>query len=270
VKALQVSTKNSGHTLQLVSIYSDTDLSCDAAIILGTRSKPIFDRLHWRGIPYIFIDVGYSHRAFYWRHAINDTQPLSWLMLHQAKPPDRRLALGWSLKEWRGSSPDRHALFVGSGASHYQSAGINDPARWEYEIVQSLRRVSRRPIVYRPKGRKAAPIPGVGVSPFTSIEFDLADAHAVVTHGSSASIDAVRAGVPCIVLGNAPAKPISSLSLSQIEAPRMVSMGEREQWLNNLAYTQFSLDEYVSGEAWSNIENQLDLVTHGRRTQKKA
>jgi len=79
----------------------------------------------------------------------------------------------------------------------------------------------------------------------------------LVTHGSNACFDAVCLGIPCIILGDAVAKNMSSTTLDEIESPRLASEAERHQWLSDLAYWQWTEAEHASGEAWDFLGKRL-------------
>ncbi len=76
-------------------------------------------------------------------------------------------------------------------------------------------------------------------------EEDLKDVWCVVTHVSACAVDAILSGVPAIVTGPSIARPISG-KIEDIEKP---PTPDRERWLNNLAYSQFSVQDIKSGLA---------------------
>jgi hypothetical protein len=79
------------------------------------------------------------------------------------------------------------------------------------------------------------------------IEEELANAHALVTHGSIAAIEAVVLGCPVFVDKESAAAMVGLTDLSQIEAP---VYPERQAWLHSLAYHQFNETELVDGTLW--------------------
>jgi len=139
---------------------------------------------------------------------------------------------------------------------------MKDPTRWATKVANTLRTMTGRPIHYRPKPswREAVPIDGtVWSAPpqEPDVYAALAGAHAMVTHGSNACFEAILAGIPVIVLGEAVAKPISSHTLDAISSPLMVSLYERRQWAANLAYCQWTMQEFASGLAWQHLRPQI-------------
>lgn len=85
----------------------------------------------------------------------------------------------------------------------------------------------------------------------------LRNAHVMVTHGSNACFEAVLAGVPVIVLGDAVAKPISSTVIEEVRRPHLARARDRKQWLANLMYHQWTMPEFEGGEAWNHIRPQI-------------
>ena len=68
----------------------------------------------------------------------------------------------------------------------------------------------------------------------------------MVTCISLSALEAQLMGIPTICHPASFAADISSTSLEEIENPRRV---DRQQWFNNLAYSQFTHDEIESGLA---------------------
>jgi hypothetical protein len=81
---------------------------------------------------------------------------------------------------------------------------------------------------------------------------DLDNAHAVVGWTSNALTEAAIYGVPVYPMsGGAMVSPVCPHPFSQIG--KVNNMPDRQQWLNDLAYCQWTYDEIVDGTAWSHI-----------------
>jgi hypothetical protein len=85
-------------------------------------------------------------------------------------------------------------------------------------------------------------------------------AHALITYGSNACFEAMLAGVPSIVIGDAVMRPVSSTSLAEIERPRFASEDDRLSLLSALAYCQFRLHEIAIGAGINELKSQLREV----------
>jgi len=112
-------------------------------------------------------------------------------------------------------------------------------ADWLDTTLEALQRHTDRPLVVRRK-----PQPGETVEPLAEA---LKKAHALVTHSSNVAIEAIIAGVPVFVSPSSAAAPVGRTDLSLIEMP---VYPDRDKWLANLAYCQFSFEELRSGAAW--------------------
>lgn len=238
---------------------------CDVAVMIGVKSREIFQE-HWkRGVHTVLLDKGY-HRAtypgnargwIYWRVAIDGHQCTHYLP--QGKPSDRAEKLGWSVPKWRQGE---HILFGGSSQKYHDFVSAGDATEFAVKTVKRLAKYTNRKIIYRPKPSwdGAQAVEGAEFQgEFVPLNQALRKTWAVVTHGSSICVESILSGVPVIVLGQAVARPISSTDLSEIESPRLASRDERWQWLSDLAYQQYTLAEFESGEAWKHIR----AIIHG-------
>ena len=82
---------------------------------------------------------------------------------------------------------------------------------------------------------------------------DLAGASLAITWCSTASVEAVIAGVPTYTLGpGSITAPVTAHSLS--DPPYM---GDRTTWAHRLAHRQWTLDEMRDGSAWPHIQRGL-------------
>jgi len=239
---------------------------CDLACMVGVKSNETF-WAHWnQKIHTLYFDKGYTRHSApgpvkvweYWRAHVDGHQPTRRLM-EIARPQDRWDRLGLSFKPWR--SKGSHIVIAGSSAKYHNFYGLRDPTRYTKKMVAALQDLgNNREIVYRPKPswKEAVPIVGTRFSRKPrDIEDELVGAHCLITHGSNACFEAVLAGVPCIILGDGAAKPISSIRLEDLEHPVMVDDECRQQWFNNLAYCQWKATEFASGEAWATLRPQI-------------
>jgi len=76
---------------------------------------------------------------------------------------------------------------------------------------------------------------------------DLRGAHALVTHGSNAAVEAVFMGCPVFVDPCSAAALVGKTNLDEIEEP---IYPDRTAWLHSLSYSQFSEKELVDGTLW--------------------
>lgn len=236
---------------------------CTVACMVGVKSVELFRAVELAGILPVYFDKGYirSRRADartweFWRVSVGAHHPTQTTLMRHKKPGDRFAALGLDVQPWRRNG--LQVVFAGSSAKYHDFYGISEPTRFARKVIRGIAAVSDRPIIYRPKPswRDAVPIAGAHYSAGgEGIGAALANAHCLVTHGSNACFEAALLGIPSIILGDAVARPISSTDLDALEAP---ALGKRDQWLANLAYHQWTLDEFRSGEAWATMGEWID------------
>ncbi|MGH7026610.1 glycosyltransferase [Brevundimonas sp.] len=184
------------------------------------------------GRDFFYTDHAYFGRGHYLNYRITRNA-------HEAGqvrdcPPDRAKALGLELSPWRRGDS---TILVCPPTQYFMDAhGCPD---WLNETLATLRACTDRPVEIRGK-----PVPG---DPSEPLESALGRAYAIVTHSSNIAVEAAVAGVPVFVAPTSAAAPVGETDLTRIEQP---ARPDREAWLSHLAYSQFTLDEIASGEAW--------------------
>lgn len=236
-------------------------------IIFGVVRREILWDYQRAGIPVCYLDKGFIRDRIefngelipkWWRLCVNATHPTDYLM-DVDMPGDRWAATGVQAAT-RGTK-GRKIIIAGSSAKFHETMLLPPPTEWTADVVRRIRERTDAEIVYRPKPswRFAEPVPGTTFDHGAKTRFAdlLADASCVVTWGSIASVDANLAGVPTIVLGNAPARPVSATDLDLIDTPYVAPEALRTQWLANLAYCQWTPSELTSGQAWGGFRAQM-------------
>ncbi len=228
----------------------DQSQSFDLVTGYGWCNEEIFESYRKRGTKYIYIDLGYWRRKLYrsdyngfHKCVLNARHPVSYF---QRNRDGRRITddTPW-IQPWKKG---QHIVLAGMSGKGALSVG-KQPMYWERSIVDKLRRITKRPIVYRPKPSWKAftEIHGTTLSldpqPISDI---LTNAHALVTYYSNASIDALAAGVPIYTVDGI-AKPFSIDSIDNIEDIEKYKTCDRQQFLNDISYCHFTKDEIESG-----------------------
>lgn len=168
------------------------------------------------------------------------------------------------LKPWRKNG--EHILIMAQrGIGGWTMKGL-DRENWINQTIKEIRKHSDRPILIRQH-------PG---DPLTKLDTitdsnnktyfsdatqrdllkDLDNAWASVTFSSSASVASIISGIPLFVLDdNAITYNVSNYDLSEIENP---VFKKREQWLYDLSYAHWNLDELKDGLYWKHFWNNYN------------
>lgn len=241
-EAMAAGINRCGDRASLVSVYAPHH-AADVGVMYGWKRHQQLQRY----ARFVYADLGYWQRDNYYRLAVGGWGPERYVCA--GLPASRLEALGLQLKPWREQGNE--IIVAGATAKAAGEHGLGY-MEWERRAVARLRECGRK-VVYRPKpnDRLAQPIAGAGYDT-RPISEALANAWALVTHHSNSAVDALLAGIPVhCEIGAAAAM---SVPLDQIgEAPLVEG---REQFLADVAWLQWTLDEMRSGEAWAHLKDR--------------
>lgn len=232
----------------------------DPILARGISSGKITDHARSLGRDFYFIETGYlgnyrcpnnlTGRKIYHRivknamqhSTIMDVPQDRWIDLVKFNP-DMRYK-GWR----RGGS---RILVVLPTEKPFQHYGENR-TEWIKQVTKTLKKHTDREIVWRKKQSR-------GERTNDTIYDAMADdIYAVVTYQSVAAVEAVQFGIPAFALAPTAADPVGFKDLTQIENFDRPNEDLVYRWLCSIAYSQFSLEECITGKAWQMVlENEL-------------
>lgn len=162
-------------------------------------------------------------------------------------PSDRAEELGITLKDRKYGE---HILLCGQVP---QDASVDhiDIVRWLNGARDEIQKRTSRQIIFKPHPKApTGPIVGCGYTTRPLIEA-IQDCHAVVTFNSNSAVEAVIEGVPVFAFDSGSmALAVANTDWDSIPSPVLPN---RVQWLNDLAYTQWTPAEMREGEAWEHL-----------------
>lgn len=208
----------------------------------------------------VYVDLGYWGRreggrwSGYHKVVVNARHPSAYFRAPQHDRKRISRFRGLLAQPWTESG--NHILLAGMGDKGALAEGFA-PEEWERGAIERIRKVTDRPILYRPKPswKTARPIPGTLWSDPQQrvIEQELQNCWAVVTHHSNVAVDALVAGIPTFCWDGV-AAGLSSQSFDEIERPLFPD--GRDAWMADLAYTQWSVEEIAAGACWSHLRSE--------------
>lgn len=246
----------------------DTSVAITAGVKYPSRRIIVEHVMLGKG--YICVDKGYKRsrgadpaaKMSYYRTSANGFQPLSYFQ-NTPRPSDRWDRLGFIIETPKQGGKD--IIYAGSSQKYSDFKSLGDANDYASKIMRRIFKhcpeENRGSIIYRPKPSWK------GALPVNKFEFSqnkvkigraLVDAHALVTYGSNAALDAILAGVPTVVLGDSIARPIAMQDLSELSDVSHPSMEEIHQWGCDLAYCQWTPEEMRSGEMWETLLKDLE------------
>jgi len=194
---------------------------------------------------------------------------------------DRLQKLGVTWNGWK-NDPNGHILLMLQLPGDASLRGIN-MWQWGMWAYQNIRKYTKNKIIIRthpghhPKEMDTVYkfISDVSLNEDKNVEVvigskerplqsDLKGAYCTVSYSSGSSIDSVLAGIPTIAMdpGNF-AYGISSNYIEHIDGDNLRKAEDRDilQWMNNLSYSQWSVEEMASGRVWQHLKPILDVKT---------
>lgn len=213
----------------------------DVAICYGWKYRHRYDRGR-----YIYVDLGYWDRDNYYRCIVNGWGPESYLRM--GLPSSRFERLGVEIKPWRTEGSE--IVIAGSTVKACRDQGIAYQS-WEEAAALKVAGMGKT-VRYRPKPKEedVSSIRGA-TTDRRSLEESFTNAHAWVTQRSNTAVEALAAGIPVHCESGAGAA--FSVPIDQLADPPL--MPGREQFLYDVAWLQWSLDEMRSGECWRHLRS---------------
>lgn len=161
------------------------------------------------------------------------------------------------MRPWRTEERGSHVLIMGQVPGDASLRGM-DTHDWCLKVAQDIRargidaKIRRHPkdATMNPRLLRARLHGRLSYYDMRDWDHAVADAKWIVAYNSNSAVDAVLQGIPTVTCDQGTmAWPITD------HVPhRRPAMRDRTQWARDLAYTQWSIEELASGEAWDHIK----------------
>lgn len=249
----------------------ENDPDCDVDVIWSVlwngrmaRNKLIWDRARLANKPVVVLEVGHIKRNITWKVGLNGINRDAFLG-NRSCDNRRATLLGLTLKPWKNNTNGPIIICT----QHIKSQQwINMPAanKWLADVVNQIRTYTDRHIVIRPHPRcpilitetefknVSKDIPKKINGTYDDYNFHYEHAWAVVNWSSNPAVEAVRNGIPVFVGPSSLAWDVGNHSFETINNPLMP---DRQQWLNDLAYTEWTVEEIAQGLPLKYLTEQL-------------
>ena len=240
---------------------------------IGGDAKDIWNaNSHARRIlldkPYARALKPHPTRYYLLRVAVDAFQPIRYFQKYH-HTPYRWRELGIEVKPYRVRS-DGYVLFDGASNKYCLWNDLPPWPEWGQQIVHEIARHTPSPIIYRPRpSHNEMPKVFGAIRSEGPLDEDFARSRVVVSHGGNIGFDAVVAGLPHFAIADSIARPLSETDWSRVGVPYVPSEERRMQWLHDLAYCQWNLDEFADGTAWRYVRETLELVEKLKHVENK-
>ncbi len=263
--ALLSSLDSAGYILEKENV--DADAAVIWSVLWHGRMLPnrcVWE--HYRGCkkPVLVAEVGGIERGKTWRIGLNGINRSACFGAINNNN-HRALQLNLSTKPWQTNGD--YILICGQHTQSLQWENMPPMSSWLMAIIEHIQQHSKRDIVFRPHPRcrlldielqyhrvyRQEP----KLQPDTYDDFDLSldNVHAVVNWSSNPGIDAIVNGVAAFVGPESLAYDVSSHDLCSIDSPQYK---DRTQWINDLAWKEFTVEEIAHGLPLSRLRQTLN------------
>lgn len=253
-EAFEHSLIQAGHTV------TDNDMHADVAVIWSVLwhgrmagNRPIYEYYIKTGKKVVVLEVGGIKRGTTWKVGLNGINRDAYFG-PSGMDNSRAVQQGLSLKPWRKDG--EYILICGQHNKSLQWANMPSMSTWVMQTIETIKQHTKRPIIFRPHPR--CPLPHIETEyknvkrqtpkqlAGTYDDFDMAfdNIYCTVSWSSNPGIHSVINGVPACVGPSSLAYDVAGHDLNLIEYPQTP---DRTQWLNDYAWTEYTVEEIASG-----------------------
>lgn len=259
------SLSNFGHTLVKESY------DADAAIIWSvlwhgrmSQNKFVWDHYRKQNKPVIVIEVGGIKRGTTWKVGLNGINRNAYFG-PSGMDAIRSRGLGLELKPWRQDG--EFILICGQHDKSLQWQGMPAMSKWVMNVIDQLQIHYKYPIMFRPHPRCKLPDierqyknvyrqdPKPITDTYDDFDMNFDNIRYTVSWNSNPGIHSIINGVPAHVGPHSLAFDVGCPHLLMVDNP---NLPDRQQWLNDYAWTEFTVEEIQHGLPWSRLGNTLD------------
>ena len=245
-----------------VSNHQEGDVAVIWSVLWHGRMRANLDVWKYyksKNKPIVVIEIGGLIRDHTWKIGINGIN-LGSYFYYPNQDNTRRKKLGIDLSPWNTNGKD--ILICGQHGNSEQWIGNPPVNDWVRNTIQELKKNTKRKIKVRAHPRFPIAMDlfqnGVERSLEKTLKEELINTWAVITHNSNPGMESILNGVPAFVHSSSLASPVANLDISNIETPLRP---DRDQWLNDLCWTEWTTDEMATGTPQELLINHIQLST---------
>ena len=264
-EAFEHSLRNAGYN---ITNDDDSDIAVIWSVLFNGRmagNKAVWDRYINTGRKVIVLEVGGIKRGTTWKVGLNGINRDAYFGDNN-NDDSRKHLLGLLEKPWRTSG--EYILICGQHDKSLQWKNMPSMSNWFLQTYDEIRKHTDRPIIFRPHPRCRLEHIERGLRHVTRQEprhvngtydsFDMGfdNIHCTISYSSNPGIHTVINGVPSFVSTHSLAYPVANDIdfLHDIESPLKP---DRQQWLNDYAHTEYTIEEISAGVPLKRLTNEL-------------
>ncbi len=254
------SLNNNGHDVAYNDISADVNVIW--SVLFNGRmagNKAVWEQQK----PTIVLEVGGIKRGTTWKVGLNGINRDAYFG-PSGNSSDRVRLLGLQVKPWKYDG--EHILIAGQHDKSLQWKDMPAMATWVHDTITFIRAQTDRPIIFRPHPR--CPLPAIEhdfkhvkrqeplqiKGSYDDFDMQFNNIWATVSWSSNPAIHSIINGVPAFTGPSSLAFDVAEQNLRNIENPLY---GDRTQWLNDYAHTEYTIEEISKGIPLKNLTSKL-------------
>ena len=253
--AFAYSCLDAGHTVGYNDKSSDVDVIW--SVLWHGRmanNRTIWEQAQQNKKPIIVLEVGGLQRNITWKVGLNGINRDAYFG-PKGNDDTRAKKLGLTCKPWKDNGNGPIVIACQHAYSHQWKNKKPIPT-WVYDTATEIRDYTDRQIIIRPHPR--CRIQGIEhyvkdvilqypkklIGTYDDFDFYVDDAYAIVNWSSNPATHAIINGIPAFVGPSSLAYDVANIDLKDINNP---IKPDRTQWLNDLAHTEWTVEEIKQG-----------------------
>jgi len=227
------------------------------------QNKNIWERNLAQSKPTVVLEVGGIKRGTTWKVGLNGINRDAFFG-NVSDNGSRAEQLGLRLKPWRYDG--KYILIAGQHEKSEQWRDMPRMSQWIMDTIETIQHHTDRPIIFRPHPRcrldaietqyknvyRQEPIKLRGT--YDDFDMGFKNIYATVSWSSNPGIHSVINGIPAFTGPSSLAHDVSLQDLREIENPLYC---DRSRWLNNYAWTEFTVEEISQGIPLKHLTSKL-------------
>jgi hypothetical protein len=260
-------------------VYNTED--CDVEVIWSVlwsgrmaQNKPLWHRSKRQQKPIIVLEVGGINRGKTWKMGINGIDNTA--IFPRPDPLYKRAGVvGLNPTPWNFAG--KNILICAQNENSDLWTNKPKTSVWLESLMKEIRRVTDRPVVFRPHPRFPVDIkentyknfkvinPTKVLTTYDSYDLTFDDVYATINPSSNPGTQSVINGVKALVDENSLAYDMSIKTVNNLLSDRE---HDRENWIEKIAYTEFYLSEFADGIPQQMIREDLEklIIKHKGQT----
>ena len=274
-EAFAKSIIDAGHTViynepyRVMGHYDNYDIAVIWSVLWSGRmskNKDVWEQNRLLNKPVIVLEVGGIKRGTTWKVGLNGINRTAYFG-EQNNDGNRASHLGLVCEPWRSNG--NFILVCGQHDQSLQWQGMPSMSNWVTRTIDDIRTHTNRPILFRPHPR--CPLPNIEKEfknvhrqqprkisgSYDDYDMDFNDIWATVSYSSNPGVHSIINGIPAFVGTSSLAYDVANDIdfMHDIENP---IMPDRQQWLNDYAHTEYTLEEIAQGLPLKSLTPKLN------------